>query len=331
MYLGPANCSCDLSMDLGSGMGSGDYGSGDDGFEELPCTACSCHPLPSSRLVDSSAVQFQYQRTADETVAEGCYTQNADVPWNATMIMGFLNGDFPFSSHMTLTENCSLATNNSACNSGYCQSRRHTMYHPAFNYTPGCYSWHGGTYPSLGAAPTYLGPANCTCPHPPPPSSPPPPPLPPPSPDKPPPEAPPPPPPAPSPPPPSAPPFPPVSYQAEIGVSLDATATEGKTAAEIASALVSATGGGTDSEVVIPEALDARALAAHWNGCSRRSRLGAKQRVRGEGRWMLCDHRQPPASAQCKWPPASEHGGDLCCVSACWRDGEPQRERIRGE
>ena len=84
--------------------------------------------------------------------------------------------------------------------------------------------------------------------------------------------------------------------------------------------------GGCDSE-----ALDAWALTAHWNGCSRRSRLGAEQRVRGEGRWMLCDHRQPPASAQCKWPPASEHGGDLCCVSACWRDGEPQRERIRGE
>ena len=58
-------------------------------------------------------------------------------------------------------------------------------------------------------------------------------------------------PPATPPPSPAFPPFPPVSFKADIGVSLTAAATEGKSAAEVAESLRNATGAGNDAEVVI--------------------------------------------------------------------------------
>lgn len=54
-----------------------------------------------------------------------------------------------------------------------------------------------------------------------------------------------------TPPPPSAPPFPPLSFKADIAVSLTSAATAGKSAAEVAAAILNATGAASDSLVVI--------------------------------------------------------------------------------
>lgn len=54
------------------------------------------------------------------------------------------------------------------CEQGYCQQFGFDMWLPRTNVTEaGCFLWHGGTEPALGANLTFLGPA-CACPSPPP-------------------------------------------------------------------------------------------------------------------------------------------------------------------
>ena len=139
---------------------------------------------------------------------------------------------------------CSLASNPD-CNAGWCQQNGYHFWAPSTHFSErGCYLWHGGTQPLMGAEFVYVGPI-CSCSHPQLPPSLPPPSLPqpsPPLPSQPPPSLPPTLPPSTPPPtpPPSLPPYPPLAFEATVGVGMPAAATEGKSAAEVATALLSA-------------------------------------------------------------------------------------------
>lgn len=100
------------------------------------CTPCSCLGDTSAMLAGNA--NPIYVRYATENVAEGCYDELSPM----TSLIGLLYGARAMDIY-SLAEPCDASTN-PACLTGYCQSRNHSHYHPAFNYTAGCWSWHGG-------------------------------------------------------------------------------------------------------------------------------------------------------------------------------------------
>ena len=104
------------------------------------CSPCSCHPQPAAY---HNASHPQFAKMASETIAvAGCYNSN-----EAAEMIAFIAGTMPFvgsPSVMELAEACDPSSN-TACNSGYCQSQGYSLFHPAFTYEPGCYTWHGGS------------------------------------------------------------------------------------------------------------------------------------------------------------------------------------------
>ena len=215
-----------------------------------PCSPCGCYADRLPPHYPNSTIPMLWQGDDAINEREGCYDAagSDDHGWR-----------------LELRANCTFAENE-ACNAGYCQLQGYDAYLPAYAFDlpdGGCVVWHAGTLPAAGRYPVLLGPP-CSCEHAPTPTSepssehrwnstedsPPSAPLPTTPPSQPPPGT-----------PPSAPPFPPLGYQATMGVQMSEAAAAGKTASEVASALLSAMAVTAESAHVVIEKKSTLALA----------------------------------------------------------------------
>ena len=110
------------------------------------CNQCSCHPLPTAYA--SAGTGLVYHIPAPGSMAEGCYdidpTQMANPESYNLPDVVIWRAECP------------------SCLSGECQAQGFNFYHPSFQYTTGCYVWHGGYIAALGSEPVALG-SECDC------------------------------------------------------------------------------------------------------------------------------------------------------------------------